>query len=208
MFLSDKLIINGYKRGIFPMAESADDPYIFWVSPEKRGVIFTKEFYLTKSLKKIIKKNEFIIKVNHNFKTVILCCSQKNEKRTNTWINNQIIDNYTKLFEKGLAKSVECYHENKLVGGLYGVKIGSIFFGESMFSHKPNASKVALAYLAALLKEGGFKVIDTQFITEHLKQFGAKEIPKNNYLKILEKYINQEKIFPDKLKKNILDYFN
>ena len=208
MFLSDKLIINGYKRGIFPMAESADDPYIFWVSPEKRGVIFTNEFYLTKSLKKIIKKKEFIIKVNHNFKTVILCCSQKNEKRTNTWINNQIIDNYTKLFEKGLAKSVECYHDNKLVGGLYGVKIGSIFFGESMFSHKPNASKVALVYLAALLKEGGFKVIDTQFITKHLKQFGAKEIPKNNYLKILEKYINQEKNFPNKLKKNILDYFN
>ena len=101
--------------------------HIFFGLVQKKRCNFHKRILFNKKFKKNYKKNEFIIKVNHNFKSVILCCSQKNEKRTNTWINNQIIDNYTKLFEKGLAKSVECYHENKLVGGLYGVKIGSIF---------------------------------------------------------------------------------
>jgi len=207
MFLSDQLIINGYKKGIFPMAESADDPYVFWVSPEKRGVIFINEFYLPKSLKKLIKKEDFLVKTDSNFEEVIFHCSKKNEKRTETWINKQIIDNYIILFRKGLAKSIECYYEGDLVGGLYGVKLGSVFFGESMFSRKNNASKIALVYLAAYLKEGGFKLIDTQFITNHLKQFGAREIPKDSYLEILKKNINHEKIFPKKLRKKVLDYF-
>ena len=178
MFLSDELIINGYKKGIFPMAESSDDPYVFWVNPEKRGVIFVDDFIVSKSLR-------------------------KRSKRTQTWINKQIIESYTELYNKGFAKSVECYQTDKLVGGLYGVQIGGIFFGESMFSFVENASKVALAYL----KEGGFMFIDTQFLTEHLKQFGAKEISRSNYHKILKDHIDCKKNFPLKLKKKVYEYF-
>lgn len=207
MFLSTNLIINGYKKGIFPMAESANDPYVYWVSPNKRGIISLDEFNVPKSLKKFLKKNTYTIGINSKFKEVINSCAKSSSLRSETWINNQIIENYTELFFMGLASSIEIYQHKDLVGGLYGVQLGSIFFGESMFSTKPNASKVALVYLAALLKQSGFNLIDTQFITEHLKQFGAKEIDKENYIKILEKNLKLKKKFPDKLNKDILSYF-
>lgn len=207
MFLSTNLILDGYKKGIFPMAESADDPFIFWVSPEKRGIIKMDEFNIPKSLKKFIKKKTYDIFVNKNFKEVINRCAKVSKGRKETWINDQIKENYCKLFSEGHALSIECYENNNLIGGLYGVKLGAIFFGESMFSSKDNASKVALVYLVAYLKQGGFKIIDTQFLTKHLKQFGAIEIPKSNYLNVLKQNLQITSRFPLTLNKAVLDYF-
>ena len=207
MFLSKDLIIRGYKEGIFPMSESSDDPFIFWVSPEKRGIIEVDEFIVPKSLKKFIRKKKYSVKVNTNFSKVIKLCAKITKKREETWINNQIIENYIKLHKEGFASSFECYYNDELVGGLYGVKIGRIFFGESMFSLKDNASKVALVHLVAYLKQGQFKFIDTQFITSHLRQFGAKEVPKSKYINILKRNISQKKNIPLKLSKDILEYF-
>ena len=207
MFLSKDLILRGYKKGIFPMSESSDDPFIFWVSPEKRGIIEVDEFIVPKSLKKFIRKKKYSVKVNANFSKVIKLCAKITKKREETWINNQIIENYIKLHTEGFASSFECYYNDELVGGLYGVKIGRIFFGESMFSIKDNASKVALVHLVAYLKQGQFKFIDTQFITSHLRQFGAKEVPKNKYINLLKRNISQKKNIPLKLNRDILEYF-
>lgn len=189
------------------MSNSSDDPYVFWVSPEKRGIIELEKFRLSKSLKKEIKKKKFDVFINKNFKEVINNCRKPNLKRESTWINQQIIENYCYLFFNGYALSVETYKDNELVGGLYGVKIGGLFFGESMFSKISNASKVALVFLAAHLKQGGFEIIDTQFLTKHLEQFGAIEICKKDYLVKLKKVIKKDKSFPTKLNKDVLDYF-
>ena len=207
MFLSPKIILDGYNKGLFPMAESSNDPFIYWVDPKERGIIKLNEFKISRSLKKELKKSHFKIKVNQNFEKTINLCA-RNLNRKSTWINNQIIENYIKLFEIGVAKSIECFENDKLIGGLYGLIVGKIFCGESMFSIKENASKIALTYLAALLKQGGFKFIDTQFYSDHLKQFGTKKISKNKYLKLLkDNKLLENPIFPEKLEKNVLDYF-
>ena len=207
MLMTPFSLIEGYKRGIFPMAESKDDIDVFWVSPEIRGIINLNNFIIPKSLKKIIKKKSFEIKINYDFLSIINCCAELNYKRKDTWINKLIIDNYTQLHKLKLATSVECYQERKLVGGLYGVHLGKFFFGESMFSRKSNASKIALVYLAAHLKKGGFEILDTQFFTKHLEQFGAIEIKKEKYLSLLKNNITSNLVFPDRLSKNVLDYF-
>ena len=160
MFLSPKIVLNGYYKGIFPMADSIDDPYIYWVDPKERGIIFLDNFRFSASLKKFVKKKPYTVKVNKNFHEVIKFCSN-NSRRETSWINKQIIENYIHLHEIGKAKSIECYFENNLVGGLYGIIMGKFFCGESMFSLKKNSSKVALVHLAAYLKQGGFKFIDT-----------------------------------------------
>ncbi len=206
MFLTPGIILKAYKKGLFPMSESYYDPYIYWVDPNERGIINLQDFRLPKSLKKILKKKKFTIKVNSRFKSVINLCA-KNQYRHSTWINNQIIDNYTELFHKGIAKSVECYDREKLVGGLYGIVLGKIFCGESMFSLRENASKIAMVYLAAFLKQGSFNIIDTQFYSEHLRQFGTKRINKNEYKSILKKNSTENLTFPEKLKHNIFEYF-
>ena len=207
MFLTPLSLIEGYKQGIFPMAESKNDPNIFWVSPEIRGIINLKYFIIPKSLKKIIKKGNFKIKINHDFLNIINCCAEINYKRKDTWINKKIIDGYTELHKLKLATSVECYHEEKLVGGLYGVHLGKFFFGESMFSRQSNASKIALVYLAAHLKKGGFETLDTQYFTRHLKQFGAIQIRQEEYLRLLKKNTLRNLAFPEQLSMNVLDYF-
>ena len=207
MFLTPLSLIEGYKQGIFPMAESKDDSNIFWVSPEIRGIINLKYFIVPRSLKKIIKKGIFKIKINHDFLNIINRCAEINYKRKDTWINKIIIDSYTELHKLKLATSVECYHEKKLVGGLYGVHLGKFFFGESMFSRKSNASKIALVYLAAHLKKGGFETLDTQYFTRHLKQFGAIQIRQEEYLKLLKKNTARNLAFPEKLSMDVLDYF-
>tara|TARA_B100000963_G_C22333939_1_gene539893 strand:- start:56 stop:682 length:627 start_codon:yes stop_codon:yes gene_type:complete len=207
MFLSTDLVLKAYEKGIFPMSDSNYDPYIYWVEPKERGVIDLREFKVSKSLIKQIKKQTYTIEINSNFEKVINLCA-KNKKRKNSWINKQIIENYTKLHKLGFAKSIECYFDNSLVGGLYGIIVGRIFCGESMFSIKENASKIALTYLAALLKQGGFKFIDTQFYSDHLKQFGTKKISRNKYLKLLkENKLTESLAFPERLEKNVLDYF-
>jgi leucyl/phenylalanyl-tRNA---protein transferase len=207
MFINKSSIIDGYKKGIFPMSESRNDPFIFWVSPELRGIIKLDGFNISRSLKKFINKKKFSISINNNFREVIEECASPNKKRESTWINKQIIDSYVQLYEDGLASSIECYDDNELVGGLYGVHIGKIFFGESMFSIKTNASKVSLVYLAAHLIQGGFSIIDTQFLTNHLKQFGGIEIKKKEYLELLNKNINYKREIPNQLKKDVLEYF-
>ena len=207
MFLSTDLVLKAYEKGIFPMSDSNYDPYIYWVEPKERGVIDLKEFKISKSLIKLIRKETHTVEINSNFEKVIKLCA-KNKKRKNSWINKQIIENYTKLHKLGFAKSIECYFDRSLVGGLYGIIIGGIFCGESMFSIRENASKIALTYLAALLKQGGFKFIDTQFYSEHLRQFGTKKISKNKYLKLLkENKLLENPTFPERLEKNVLDYF-
>tara|TARA_Y200000002_G_scaffold242351_1_gene200472 strand:- start:846 stop:1469 length:624 start_codon:yes stop_codon:yes gene_type:complete len=207
MFLSPEIIIEAYSKGIFPMADSHNDPFIYWVDPKIRGIINLREFKISKSLRKVLKKKNYKVKINKNFEKVINLCA-KNPLRNNTWINNQIIINYIKLHKIGKANSVECYYNNELVGGLYGILIGNIFCGESMFSIQKNASKISMAYLAAHLIEGGFEFIDTQFYSEHLKQFGTKKIMKSEYLKLLSRNRNKPKIFPLNISQNILEYFN
>ena len=207
MFLSTELVLKAYEKGIFPMSDSNYDPYIYWVEPKERGVIDLKEFKVSKSLTKLIKRETHTIEINSNFEKVINLCA-KNKNRKNYWINKQIIENYTKLHQLGFAKSIECYFDKTLVGGLYGIIVGGIFCGESMFSIRENASKIALTYLAALLKQGGFKFIDTQFYSDHLKQFGTKKISRNKYLKLLkENKLIENLIFPERLENNVLDYF-
>ena len=206
MFLSPKIILDGYNKGLFPMADSFYDPFVYWVDPKERGIIKLNEFKISRSLKKELKKNHFKIKVNQNFEKTINLCA-KNLNRKSTWINNQIIENYIKLFEIGVAKSIECFENDKLIGGLYGLIVGKIFCGESMFSIKKNSSKVALVYLAAYLKQGGFKFIDTQFFSNHLEQFGTIKVSRERFLKILEKNRDDNLSFPKKLSKNVLDYF-
>jgi leucyl/phenylalanyl-tRNA--protein transferase len=207
MFLSESLVLQAYRKGLFPMSESSEDPYIFWVNPEQRGIIYLNDFKITKSLKKFIKKKNFSIKVNKNFSKVIKLCA-KNKFRSSTWINDQIIRSYINLSKKEKAISIECFEENKLVGGLYGVILGEIFCGESMFSVTKNSSKVCMAYLAVLLIQNGFKLIDTQFYSDHLSQFGTIKISKADYLKILNKNNSKKDLKISKnLKKNLDEYF-
>ena len=206
MFLSPEILLKAYAKGIFPMSDSFDDPFVYWVDPQIRGIIELNEFKITKSLKKTLKKKKYVIKINTNFERVIELCA-KNINREKTWINKQIISNYIKLFKIGKAKSVECYFNNKLAGGLYGITIGNIFCGESMFSIEKDASKISLAYLAAHLMEGGFEFIDTQFYSSHLKQFGTKQIIRNDFHQLLLKNKKEIREFPEKISKDILKYF-
>ena len=206
MFLSPEILLKAYAKGIFPMSDSFDDPFVYWVDPQIRGIIELNEFKITKSLKKTLKKKNHVVKINTNFKRVIELCA-KNINREKTWINKQIISNYIKLFKIGKAKSVECYFNNKLAGGLYGITIGNIFCGESMFSIEKDASKISLAYLAAHLMEGRFEFIDTQFYSSHLKQFGTKQIIRSDFHELLLKNKKEIREFPEKISKDILKYF-
>ena len=200
MNLNEETILKGYSLGIFPMSESFDDPKIYWINPKKRGVIPIKDFKISKSLKKEIKKNKFKITINKNFNEVIKNCAKKTKNRPKTWINKKIIDSYSSLHQLGHAHSIEAWFKNKLVGGLYGVSLGSAFFGESMFSTMSNASKICLVYLIANLRIKGFILLDTQFINPYLKKLGAVEISRKKYLKILgnslKKNINFNKKIP------------
>ena len=207
MFLSKDIVLQAYKKGLFPMSDSHEDPYVFWVNPEQRGIIHLNNFKISKSLKKFIKKLNFSIKINENFSDVIKLCA-KNKYRNSTWINKQIIDSYTKLSITGKAISIEYFEEGRMLGGLYGVILGEIFCGESMFSLKKNASKICIAYLAAHLIDSGFKIIDTQFYSDHLSQFGTIKIPQKEYLNILnENNLKNDLTIDKNLKKNILEYF-
>ena len=185
MNLNEQTILKGYSLGVFPMSESFDDPKIYWINPKKRGIIPIKDFKISKSLKKEIKKNKFKITINKNFNKVITNCAKKTKNRPKTWINKKIIDSYSNLHEIGHAHSIEAWFQTKLVGGLYGVSLGSAFFGESMFSTMSNASKICLVYLIANLNKKGFTLLDTQFVNPYLKKLGAIEISRKKYLKIL-----------------------
>ncbi len=179
--LSPELLLRAYASGIFPMSESADDPEIFWVRPELRGIIPLHDFHIPRSLKKTLKRSPFDIRMDTAFAQVLEGCANRREPDAGTWINETIRNAYISLYEAGHCHSVEAWQDEKLVGGLYGVTLGGAFFGESMFSHVTDASKACLVHLVAHLRERGFKLLDTQFITEHLQRFGAVEIPASAY---------------------------
>ena len=186
--LNSDLIIQIYKLGIFPMAKNRLDSKIYFVNPKKRAILPIKDFHVSKSFSRFIKKKPFYITVNNNFKKVINKCATEN--RSDTWINKTIEKQFNNLHEIGFAHSIECWKNNQIVGGIYGVALGGCFFAESMFSSVSNASKFALINLVARLYFLKYSILDIQFINDHLKQFGAFEITQDLFKKKISKYID------------------
>jgi leucyl/phenylalanyl-tRNA--protein transferase len=180
-FLDPDLLLRAYSVGVFPMADSRDAKKIFWVEPRRRAIIPLDGFRLSRSLRKRIRSGVFEVTCDRAFPEVVRLCADREE----TWINAEIERGYVALHRQGHAHSIECWAEGELVGGLYGVKLGAAFFGESMFSLRPDASKVALAWLIARLIVGGYRLLDCQFMTEHLRSLGAIEISQKDYLALL-----------------------
>ena len=183
--ITPDILLKAYAAGIFPMAEDADDPSLFWVEPQERGVIPLDAFHLPKRLARTLRAESFEIRVDFDFDAVITGCAEPAHDRDKTWINARIRRLYGELFDLGHCHTVEVYQDGSLVGGLYGVSLGAAFFGESMFHRVRDASKVALAHLVARLRRGGFTLLDTQFVTDHLLQFGAVEVPRRIYKRML-----------------------
>ena len=187
--IAPEVLLRAYPCGIFPMAESADDPTLFWVEPELRGVIPFDGFRVASRLARTVRSDLFSVTVDIAFKAVIAGCAAPQPGRDDTWINKRIRDLYLGLHASGHCHSVEVWQDDNLVGGLYGVSLGRAFFGESMFHTTRDASKVALVHLVARLIAGGFELLDTQYVTEHLKTFGAVEISRRRYRALLDKAI-------------------
>jgi leucyl/phenylalanyl-tRNA--protein transferase len=183
--ITPELLLQAYRAGIFPMAERRGDASLFWVSPDARGIFPLDKFHLPRRLARTVRSDRFTVKTDTAFEDVMRACAAPAPDRDESWINDEILSLYTALHKMGHAHSVEAWRDGELVGGLYGVKIGAAFFGESMFSRERDASKVALAHLVARLKIGRFQLLDAQFITSHLAQFGAIEIPRDIYLVLL-----------------------
>ena len=179
--LTPELIIRAYSAGIFPMAEDASSPDLFWVSPEQRGILPLDGFHISRSLRKTLRTRAFSVRVDTDFDAVIEGCATEGEDRDATWINPAIRRIYGELFRRGHVHTVEVWDETELVGGLYGLSLGAAFFGESMFHRVTDASKIALAYLVERLNVGGYRLLDTQFVTEHLRSLGGIEIPREEY---------------------------
>lgn len=187
--ITPELLLRAYSIGLFPMADSADDPEIFWVEPELRGIIPLGDFHISRSLAKTIRRAPFDITFNADFEGVMKGCAASAPDRPTTWINSTILSLYTTLHRMGYAHSVEAWEGEELVGGLYGVSLGAAFFGESMFSRRTDASKICLVHLVERLRERGYKLLDTQFTTEHLKSFGAIDVPKAEYEGLLARAV-------------------
>jgi leucyl/phenylalanyl-tRNA--protein transferase len=185
MRLDSDLLLRAYAAGIFPMADSADATEIFWVDPEERGIIPLDAFHLSRRLKRTVREEPFEIRCDRDFLAVMRGCAEATAERPKTWINDDLIAVYSQLHRHGHAHTVEAWLDGELVGGLYGVTLGGAFFGESMFSRVTDASKVALADLVARLRLGGFALLDIQFVTPHLKRFGAVAIPRARYRRLL-----------------------
>ncbi len=193
--ITPEVLLRAYACGIFPMAESADDPSLFWVEPEMRGVIPLQGFHVASRLARTVRSDSFTVTVDKAFKAVIADCAAPEVGRRDTWINKRIRDLYVGLHELGHAHSLEVWQNDDLVGGLYGVNLGRAFFGESMFHRVRDSSKVALVHLVARLIAGGFELLDTQYVTEHLRSFGAVEIPRRRYTALLEQALKGEADF-------------
>lgn len=191
------LLLRAYASGVFPMAESADDPEIFWVRPELRGIIPLDRFRVPRSLAKVVRQGRFEIRYDSDFAGVIAGCAESRESRETTWINAPIREAYGKLFEIGHCHTVEAWRDGKLVGGLYGVTLHRVFFGESMFSRETDASKTCLVHLVERLNTRGFVLLDTQFTTDHLKRFGAVDVPRAKYEQMLEQALSGHADFQD-----------
>ena len=190
--LTPEVLLKAYACGIFPMAESAEDPALFWIEPEQRGIIPLDAFHVPARLARTVRGMRFTVVCDRDFDAVIEGCAEPGPKRARTWINAPIRKLYRGLFELGHCRTVEVYDGDALVGGLYGVSLGRAFFGESMFHRARDASKIALVHLVARLRLGGFALLDTQFLTDHLKVFGAAEVSQERYGKLLAKAIREQ----------------
>ncbi len=188
-------LIDCYRRGVFPMADARDDDRVFLIDPERRGVLPFERFHIPRRLARTLRGEPFTIRIDTAFDAVVEACAEARPDRPETWINHPIQMMYRELYLLGLAHSVECWRDGELVGGLYGVSLGGAFFGESMFSRVTDASKVALVHLVARLIAGGFTLLDTQFLTDHLARFGTMEIPRDKYRRRLEAALTVEADF-------------
>ena len=197
--LTPELILQAYAQGLFPMAYNAESPYVHWICPEERGQLSIEDIHFSKKLVKTVRQAPYTIKINHDFSGVIAMCAETTSERPETWINESIRDVFIKLHKMGHAHSIEAWREtedgDELVGGLYGLAIGGAFFGESMFSRATDASKIALVHLVARLWKGGFTLLDTQFVNDHLKQFGVYEVTHEQYQMQLEEAVAVEADF-------------
>jgi leucyl/phenylalanyl-tRNA--protein transferase len=194
--LTPEILLTAYAAGIFPMAESADDPELFWVDPRRRGILPLDAFHVPHKLRRTVRRGVFEIRCDTAFAAAIRACAEATEKRANTWINDEIVQLYVALFARGAAHSVESWQDGRLVGGLYGVSLGAAFFGESMFSRVTDASKVALVHLVVRLRLGGYRLLDVQFLTPHLAQFGGIEISRAQYHRLLAGALSSRASFP------------
>lgn len=193
--ITPQVLLRAYACGIFPMAESAEDPGLYWVEPRERGVIPLDGFRLPSRLARTVRADHFEVRIDTDFDAVIRGCATPAPDREETWINRRIRDLYGELFDLGHVHTVECWREGRMVGGLYGVRLGAAFFGESMFHTERDASKVALVHLVARLVRGGFRLLDTQFVTPHLASFGAIEVARRDYQAMLDGAIHLEADF-------------
>lgn len=194
--LTPEIVLRAYAEGLFPMAQGRDDPTLYWVSPDQRGIFPLDAFHIPKRLARTVRSDRFTVTVDTAFGDVMAGCAEPAPGREDTWINDEIVHLYTALHVSGHAHSVETRLDGELVGGLYGVQLAGAFFGESMFSRVTDASKVALVHLVARLKLGGFALLDAQFITPHLARFGALEIPRTKYLRLLAHALNVHAYWP------------
>jgi leucyl/phenylalanyl-tRNA---protein transferase len=187
--ITPEVLLKAYACGIFPMAESAEDPALYWIEPDMRGIIPIDGFHVPIRLARTVRATPLTVLVDRDFDAVVDGCAEAKHDRARTWINARIRKIYRSLFDHGHCHSIEVYDGDNLVGGLYGVSLGGAFFGESMFHRARDASKIALVHLVARLRAGGYRLLDTQYVTEHLKTFGAVEVPKRRYHKLLEEAI-------------------
>jgi leucyl/phenylalanyl-tRNA--protein transferase len=193
--ITPQVLLKAYSVGIFPMAESADDPGLYWIEPEIRGIMPLDRFHLPRRLRRTVAADIFEVRIDHDFDAVIAGCAAPDTGRPKTWINDRIRRLYGELFAEGHCHTVETWKDGRLVGGLYGISLGAAFFGESMFSRERDASKVALVHLVGRLRAGGFRLLDTQFTTAHLKQFGAIDIDRRHYQRLLDEALVGEADF-------------
>lgn len=193
--ITPHVLLKAYACGIFPMAEGAAETSLFWIEPERRGILPLDRIHVPRRLARTIRQQKYEVRIDTDYEGVIDGCAASRPGRRTTWINARIRRLYRELFDMGRCHTVEVWHDDELVGGLYGVHLGRAFFGESMFSYERDASKVALVYLVARLIHGGFTLLDTQFVTEHLRQFGAIEISREKFQRLLEEALQGEADF-------------
>ena len=194
--ITPEIVLRAYAEGLFPMAQRRNDPSLFWVSPDRRGIFPLETFRVPKRLARTVRSDKFTVTADTAFVDVLRACAETAPGREETWINDEIVRLYTALHASGHAHSLEARRDGKLVGGLYGVRLGGAFFGESMFSHETDASKVALVHLVARLKHGRFMLLDAQFLTPHLARLGAVEISREKYLARLSRALAAQAYWP------------
>jgi len=193
--ITPQVLLKAYTCGIFPMAESADDPALYWIEPQHRGILPLDAVHVPRRLARTLRAAPYTVRIDTDIGGVIQGCASSRPGRRSTWINERIRSLYRDLFNLGHCHTVEVWDESRLVGGLYGVALNGAFFGESMFSYARDASKIALVHLAARLAYGGFRLLDTQFVTDHLRQFGTVELNREEFHRLLEKALDVQADF-------------